>query len=77
MNKLNSIFDPPCECNLCEPDMVFECPGCLRDTVPYCQGQDDDYYDYCTPCFWELSNNLVTVVIQHSQPQKPNLKINS
>lgn len=53
MNKLNSIFDPPCECNLCEPDMVFECPGCLRDTVPYCQGQDDDYYDYCTPCFWE------------------------
>ena len=61
--KLDSIFDLSCECGLCEPDMTFECPGCLRDSVPYCQGGSDRYWQYCTPCWYQLDSNLTTVVI--------------
>lgn len=80
MNKQDSVFDLPCECNLCEPDMAFQCAGCLAEAhlrrveAPYCQGNGDRYFDYCTPCFWQLSENLVTVVIQ---VRKPNVYINS
>ena len=55
--KLDSVFDLPyssipsrdCECNLCEPDMNFKCKGCLLENLPYCLGQGDEYYEYCTP----------------------------
>ena len=53
-----------CECGNChEEALYFECPGCLQ-TVGYCMGQDDDYFEYCTDCWWQLSHDLVTVVIQ-------------
>ena len=62
--KLDTMFDLPCECGLCaEEGLCFECPGCLRDSVPYCQGGSDDYWQYCTPCWYELDSNLTTVVI--------------
>ena len=65
--------DIKCECNNChEEDLFFQCPGCLQ-TVGYCLGQDDDYYEFCTYCWWQLSENLTTVVIQ---PRKFNLYIN-
>ena len=62
-----------CECGNCHQEaLYFKCPGCLQ-TVGYCMGQDDDYYEYCTDCYWQLSNDLVTVVIQK---EKPNIYIN-
>ena len=36
-------------------------------------GQDDDYYEYYTDCYQQLSNNLITVVIQQ---EKPNIYTN-
>ena len=57
-----------CECGNChEEALYFECPGCLQ-TVGYCMGQDDDYFEYCTDCFWQFSNDLVTVVINKREP---------
>ena len=81
--KIDSILDDPlvnssnchipCFCGFCEEEgNYFECPGCLREAA-YCQGQDDDYYDFCTPCYWQLSQDLITVVIQE---EKPNIYIN-
>ena len=71
--KGDSVFTLPCECDRCEEEgNYFSCEGCLAD-APYCLGQDDDYFDYCTPCWWQLSNDLVTVVIQK---EKPNLYMN-
>jgi len=65
-----------CECKQCHQEgLYFKCPGCLQ-TVGYCMGQDDDYYEYCTDCWYQLSQNLVTVVIQNSQTEKPNIYIN-
>lgn len=52
-----------CECGTCDEEaLYFVCPGCLN-TVGYCMGQDDDYYKFCTDCWWQLSKDLVTVVI--------------
>ena len=57
-----------CECNNCHEEAnYFECPGCLQ-TVGYCMGQDDDYYEFCTDCWWQLSQDLVTVIIQKEKP---------
>ena len=57
-----------CECGKChEEALYFECPGCLQ-TVGYCQGQDDDYYEFCTDCWYQLSHELVTVVINKEKP---------
>jgi len=62
-------LDLPCECETCaEEGDFFECPGCLRSTIPYCQGGSDEYSDYCTPCWYEITYNLSTVVIQKEQP---------
>ena len=62
-----------CECGNChEEALYFECPGCLN-TVGYCMGQDDDYYEFCTDCWYQLSHDLITVVIQK---EKPNVYIN-
>ena len=60
----DSVFDLPCECNLCEPEQSFWCKGCRLENVPYCLGQDDDYFDYCTPCWYQLTHNLITVVVR-------------
>ena len=74
MNKSDSIFDLPCECGCCEPDDTIDCEGCLLQNLPYCWGgSEDDYWMYCNNCFHELSNDLVTVVIQQS---KPNIYMN-
>ncbi|MCC0177817.1 hypothetical protein I4641_12595 [Waterburya agarophytonicola K14] len=57
-----------CECGNChEEALYFECPGCLS-TVGYCMGQDDYYYEFCTLCYWQLSQDLITVVIQEEKP---------
>lgn len=45
-----------CECGLCKPDQVFECSRC-RQLRPYCLGQDDEYYELCTPCWAEVTKN--------------------
>ena len=68
--KVDSVFDLPCECGLCEPDMTFECPGCLRDFVPYCQGgSEPDYWEYCTPCWYILTTEGMNgPVIQKESP---------
>lgn len=63
-----------CECNNCHAEaLYFECPGCLQ-TEGYCMGQDDNYYEYCTDCWYRLSHDLVTVVIQI---ERPNIYINN
>ena len=60
--------DIKCECGNChEEALYFECPGCLQ-TVGYCMGQDDNYYEFCTDCWWQLSKDLVTVVINKEKP---------
>ena len=61
--KRDSVFDVPCECDRCEEEkLYFTCKGCLGNT-PYCQGQDDYYYEYCTSCWYQLTHDLTTVVI--------------
>lgn len=70
--KIDSILDNPlvtssnchvpCWCGHCKPDQYYQCAGCLRGCA-YCYGGSDEYQDYCDACWYELSNNLVTVVI--------------
>jgi hypothetical protein len=62
--KVDSIFYLQCECGYCKKERnYFSCKGCQAD-APYCLGQDDDYFDYCTPCWYQLSEDLVTVVVR-------------
>ncbi len=42
-----------CHCEECEPEQTFVCTECLR-TMPYCMGQDDDYFDLCNDCVARL-----------------------
>lgn len=62
----------PCFCGFCEPGEYYQCAGCLRGCA-YCFGAADGYFDYCDDCTHELSNNLITVVIQK---EEPNIYIN-
>lgn len=65
MEKIKFITNS-CECGFCiEEELFFECPGCLRDKIPYCQGGSEKlYWEYCNSCWYQLSQNLTTVVIK-------------
>lgn len=43
-----------CECNLCEPDEIFQCVSCLG-WFAYCQGGDGD--ELCNDCWSNEENN--------------------
>lgn len=67
MKTQQTKLDMLCECGLCtEDNLYFECLGC-KSQAPYCLGQDDNLPDHCTSCWWQLDQNLVTVVA-HSDP---------
>ena len=62
--KIDSVFTLLCECDRCEEEgNCFSCKGCLAD-APFCLGQADNYFDYCTPCWYQLTEDLVTVVVR-------------
>lgn len=42
-----------CVCGECEEDQVYICVGCKLE-MPYCLGQDDQYFEYCDDCAYEL-----------------------
>lgn len=52
-----------CECGNCHKEaLYFKCPGC-QPSIGYCLGGSDEYQDYCDDCWYQLTHDLLTVVI--------------
>jgi len=45
-----------CVCNQCDNSASFYvCIGCKED-IPYCNGADDDLFDYCNDCAYKINH---------------------